>query len=662
MKKLVHIQLASAVIAFCATGQAQETAVLAPVAVNAAPIIEANKTDAFADFTTTLSGEQIRDLGALDLAAALRMVPGVQISRYNEVGSYSGDQGGNVYVRGIGASRPGSEIKTYVDGIPVYMGLWNHPLIDLLPLNGMHSVEIDKGPRNLVSGNAFAAVRLNSKRPTREGWRGELEVSAGSFSTQVLQGQLQGRIQGSEFSLALGEVSADGDRANADSRLSNAMGRFSTRVAAGWTLGASFLTVRNKVGDPGDNRFAVSHGGVGPYSFSNGVARNDSAADLYVLQVAHQHGDWKGELKIYQNEGHNNLKEDPNWGTFDSNFKMSGLRWQEELSPWQGASLVVGVDQETVSGSVAGPFVGAAVGTPFGFGPPGVATVPDFRVTSGFLGLSQALQLSGGWVLQPSAGMRVYSSSSYGSKTAPNVGIVLNTESLKVYASHSLGVLYPGAETYTLTRAIPMAFAADNGWNRLTPTEDRHSEVGLKWEPNQRTTLDVSVFQDNISKRYVWPGFYVSAIVNPASGQWSNQFPDYQIKGVEASLRHALNRQWSVFVGATTLDPSLGQLPYAPKQAVSVGVTGSMGGVRVAVDAQHQSKMYALTQDRGAFAPNEVPGFTVANVSMSYPWAIAGHKGTVYVLANNLFDAGYQYNAGYPMPCRNFRLGLTVAF
>ena len=43
-----------------------------------------------------------------------------------------GDEGGAVYVRGLGASRPGSEIKTYVDGIPFYMGVWNHALLDLL--------------------------------------------------------------------------------------------------------------------------------------------------------------------------------------------------------------------------------------------------------------------------------------------------------------------------------------------------------------------------------------------------------------------------------------------------------------------------------------------------------------------------------------------------
>ncbi|MDO9102768.1 MAG: hypothetical protein Q7J20_10995 [Candidatus Nitrotoga sp.] len=45
-------------------------------------------------------------------------------SPVNPVGSFSGNEGGGVYIRGMGASRPGSEIKTYIDGMPFYMGVY----------------------------------------------------------------------------------------------------------------------------------------------------------------------------------------------------------------------------------------------------------------------------------------------------------------------------------------------------------------------------------------------------------------------------------------------------------------------------------------------------------------------------------------------------------
>jgi iron complex outermembrane receptor protein len=52
----------------------------------------------------------------------------------------------------------------------------------------------------------------------------------------------------------------------------------------------------------------------------------------------------------------------------------------------------------------------------------------------------------------------------------------------------------------------------------------------------------------------------------------------------------------------------------------------------------------------------------VANARISRQVAALGKKGEVYAAVNNLFDANYQYNAGYPMPGRNFRIGLIASF
>ena len=68
---------------------------------------------------------------------------------------------------------------------------------------------------------------------------------------------------------------------------------------------------------------------------------------------------------------------------------------------------------------------------------------------------------------------------------------------------------------------------------------------------------------------------------------------------------------------------------YALKTAVSMGVSGSM---------------------------------TLANASVSLPLAALGKTGETYTAVNNLFDTNYQCNAGYPMPARNFRVGLIRSF
>ena len=216
--------------------------------------------------------------------------------------------------------------------------------------------------------------------------------------------------------------------------------------------------------------------------------------------------------------------------------------------------------------------------------------------------------------------------------------------------------MYPGAETYSLAKAIPSALARNSQWNTIKPTESKHTEVGLKQLISDKTQFDFSIFQDQISNRYTWA--YL--------GPWSNTLPDYKVNGTELSLSHQLDSQWKVFGGVTALNSSgldsRNQLPYAPKTAVSFGATGRVNGYKLSVDAQHQSSMYSLNQDRGGYTPSQVSGFTAANARVAYPMASLGKRGEVYAQINNLFDANYQFNAGYPMPGRNFRVGLIASF
>ncbi|MFD2454375.1 TonB-dependent receptor [Ideonella paludis] len=147
--------------------------------VIAPPLVEAQRVDAFGSLSTEVGTTQVRDLQALDLSAALRRTPGVNVSRFNPVGSFGGDEGGAVYVRGLGASRPGSEVKTFVDGLPFYMGVWNHALLDLLPVHGMERIRVLKGPQPQALGNTFAAIDMLPLQAKEAGVRGNLRLMGG---------------------------------------------------------------------------------------------------------------------------------------------------------------------------------------------------------------------------------------------------------------------------------------------------------------------------------------------------------------------------------------------------------------------------------------------------------------------------------------------------
>ncbi|MCP6082478.1 Plug domain-containing protein, partial [Klebsiella pneumoniae] len=116
---------------------------------------------------------------------------GVTVSRFNPVGAFGGAEGGAVYIRGMGASRPGSEIKTYIGGVPFYMPVWNHPLLDLLPIHGMQSITVYKGPQPQRFGNTFAAIDLAPRLAgPGDNHHGDLQLTGGSFRTVTEQAAL----------------------------------------------------------------------------------------------------------------------------------------------------------------------------------------------------------------------------------------------------------------------------------------------------------------------------------------------------------------------------------------------------------------------------------------------------------------------------------------
>ena len=179
----------------------QNTPTLSTIVVTADPMVASIEIDPFSSVSTVVSEKILQDEHAVDLAGALRNTPGVQISRYNPVGSFGGDQGGAIFIRGLGLSRPGSEIKTYIDNVPMYMPVWNHPLLDLLPINGMSSITVNKSPQPQTNGNNFASINLTTKRATQDGIHGDAMISAGSYGTIIEQANLLGKSGDWDFML-----------------------------------------------------------------------------------------------------------------------------------------------------------------------------------------------------------------------------------------------------------------------------------------------------------------------------------------------------------------------------------------------------------------------------------------------------------------------------
>ena len=626
-------------LAFSGRAFAEINIALPDVVVTAHPIIEEIQLDAFSSTSALVTEDQLRDQNAVDLAAALRRTPGVQISRYNPVGAFGGDQGGAVYIRGMGVSRPGSEIKTYIDDIPFYMGVWGHPLLDLLPVNGMQSITVYKSPQPQINGNNFASINLETKRATEDGIHGDGRLSGGSFGTVIEQANVVGRTGPVDFMLAQGYAKSNGDRPNSDGELKNVMGRIGTQFDPHWRADVSVLYVDNKASDPQDAR-----GTINPIT-----PEYKSQATMLTASVSHKYENLSGSLKIYRNQGHGDLYNDNRsggWGTFFTDFDMSGVRLKEQVSLWTGGTVLAGLDVDKISGKVKGQFTGPFTGE--------AENMPNFRTTSPYLAVSQDIKVNEVWNLVPSAGIRFYRHSEYESKSAPHAGLSLVSEKATIFANVSKGINYPGLETPAIQAALPFLFTGTS-WKQLSPEELNHAEIGLKLSPIDGTQVDISVFNDQIKNRYVYDFAHSTTFFNLGG---------YHTNGAELSIKQTLGQGWTAFGGLTLLDPSINNLPYTPKTAFTAGLNGNVGLVKIAIDAQYQSQVFALNRDRNISNPNteKVASFTVVNVRGSYPLPALGKKGEIFVALDNLLDEKYEYRPGYAMPGISGQLGVSASF
>ena len=194
---------------------------LEPVVIKAIPLLEEVSLNN-GTLVNTVGKEQLRMLGASDLAGALRRVPGVTVSRFNSVGAFGGGDGGGVFIRGHGSGRPGAEIMTLVDGVPRFNGIWTHPLLDMVSIDIAERIDVYKSPQSVLFGNmAFGAINVVPKTMEGEGTTSRLLGTAGKHATFTALAENGFRTGGLRGWVTMFHRQSNGHRENADGEVNN---------------------------------------------------------------------------------------------------------------------------------------------------------------------------------------------------------------------------------------------------------------------------------------------------------------------------------------------------------------------------------------------------------------------------------------------------------
>lgn len=611
------------------------------IRVISSPIIEGNVVDRYGSQKSLVSEEQIEQLNAQDMTTALRKTPGVTISRYNTVGSFGGGEGGAIFIRGMGSSRPGSEIKVFIDGIPMYMSIWNHPLMDLMSIDTAAQVEVFKSPQPQNFGNAVGAINIVPKQKKTDGVESKIRLAAGRYDTLISTLESGGRFDALDYYVGGGYRTSDGHRDHAGGDTGDAFARVGYRLNSIWSMALFGFHTDNSAEDPGME-------GADP---AEREGTYETRATLASLTFSNTYDAARGYVKLYMNQGEGDWLDQPTSTpgvTEDlyNDFSFYGIKVRETWHGWQGGEILVGADWDHVEGEYDAEYSDGTKAPWDG---------DDFSLLSPYAAVSHQW-VSEGLSLIPSAGVRYYDNSIFGEAWAPHAGIILGIDALSFHAGYSRGVVFPGLDVIVFSQEVIPPLGET--WKDLDPERMDHYETGISYTLGRKAKADLTWFYNDGKDRYVFV---------PGSPPYYDNVETYVTKGVEGSVSVNPLHGLSLFFGVTYLDADPFDLPYAPETTYSAGVSFRFfNAFTLDLDAQYVNDMYVSSQARRATAENseQVDDYTLVNGKLSYGFKLgsSGVSGKLFVAVENLMDTDYAYRYGYPMPGISPMGGINLTF
>lgn len=696
---------------------------LPPVVVSApAPLVSATTLDAYAAPQTVVGRDQIETLGAMDIGSALRTVPGVTISRHNIAGSYGGASGGGVFIRGLGASRPGGELVTLYDGVPRLNPIFSHPLLDLLSVDAAREFTVHKAPAPQLFGNGFAAIAITPRGatpPAGSEWAtaiegriplreiplvtGEILAAGGSYGTVIesVSGGGRGKDGGLPLEISVGQSyrASDGHRRNSGGEMEDYRLHAAYKLSERWTLTFNGDHTNNHAADPGATGAATPH--MGDYHSRDSISvltlANDysgAGASNGVLAGA------TGHVKLYWHNGHAAWHDENGVGTTGTNltdmdWDAFGAHVREVLRPWRGGEVTAGADADVTSGKY---------NTARNDGAPGLrfpredfCTYSAYAAVAHTFGKTAATTTGGtgagsGFFFTPSAGVRLYGHNHFGFEHSPHAGFVAGNATTEFHANYARGVNFPGLLVAVFHETIMPPLASNpalrRAWRDLDAETLDHFEVGVTHRFTPRLEVTASVFHDDGRNRYIMQ--FASGSMMPAGFANAGRYTNH---GIEASATWKPLDDLSLFAGGTWLHSSV-KMPYAPEWSASAGVTwvawkdriykgtykrGEPGSrsLRLTFDTVCQSSTlnpdgWSRMTSAAPAATSRVPAFCVLNARIAYDFnynfifyeeaGLRRFGGELFLNIENLTNTHYRYRNGYPMPGTTITGGMKLNF
>jgi len=623
--------------------------------------------------------EQIKAQNAYDFNATLKNVPGVMTQSKNLMGSQTSH---SLYIRGRGASHPGSDLDIEFDGVPRYGAIFGQVLGDSMAVQTMDSVEIFKSPQPSQFGNGYASVNVLPRYMKNEGWEGDVDFSGGSHGT-ISEGLSSG-IKKGPFDLYLSQSlnTTAGHRDHSRSRQENYYGNTGYQLNDNWAFRVLLNSVVSSTKAPMPDETPTATNGV---SWPQ-AERFDTTTQLGTFTINHDYDKAEGYLKAYSNKTDFDLIQELNNGQryaagtdgrwSRQSIRLYGLRAKEKLHLWQGGEILLGSDfdksrlRNTCQSNNGRPasYLGGRTETENVF--------PETTLFSPYVALSQDFGGRDGLHLTPSVGYRYFNHSEFKDKSAAQAGLVAGYKNTDLNFNYARGVNYPTpvAIMAAVVNTLPTP-VSDKSWKDIKPEVVDHYEIGLSHSWDKLAMVSVSAYRDKGKDRFR------TYMYGPMPSQFNDSIGSYEIKGLELSGTLTPTEKLELFAAASWMDvEAVGanhqkqdKMPYSPGAMFQAGCSWEfMDHFKIYTDMQYIRDIYQGTAFRTSgfnysalSRADKLDNITLVNTRLSYSFSNAALRldnSEVFVAVNNLFDKKYEYAKGYPMPGVTFFAGVNLKF
>jgi len=560
---------------------------------------------------------ELESSGSPQLLTALKgRVPSLFVTERGIFGyGVAGNGAGHIKMRGVGGDRA-SAVLMMMDGQPQFAGIYSHHIGDFYGKEYVERVEVLRGPASVLYGSNAMAGTINviTRCAKADGIHANLTTQYGSYNTW--QTSLTGTARYGRLSslVSLSYDRTDGNVDGFDFKQGGAYAKLAYALSDRWKAQADYTVMKFNADDPvyptlsDPNSKAV---------YTQNVLRGEASA---AVTNSYDHTD--GTVRLYYSYGNHYVDDPRHFHSVDDRF---GVMAYQNFTPWEGAAFTAGFDFSRYSGKI--PMSGGTAHKPGAMGTIGRKYVTEY---SPYVTASQAFFNR---VLTVNAGLRMANSDKFGTRWVPQAGLAVNAPGdVTVKGSAAMGYRNPSFRELYLYRMANPDLSPERMWNYEVAVEKRFSHL---------LSVELTAYYSRGSNM-----IQTVDMKNENTGTFIN-------KGVELSLSSRPVHNLSLHATYSYLYTSLRNLTGAPKNQYWLGAEWqALKWLNICADLQGVGSLYVA---------DGIKHQSYALLNLKATFRVCSYA-ELFTRLENITDARYTINRGYPMPGFTAMGGIRVGF